>query len=234
MRPGEEVGSRGDAVKPLVVTACAGDRRQAGGPIGGWGEAVVEPMIAGDGPHLSVRTERDKLLFQPGCVVLVARVGRDRHRERAELRNRAHRAGTTDRCEVAIDAQAWGVGAATVDCRAHRAAQVFRTLDGSCCIRPAVRRIEEFVQAVGEIGYPLHFRQEVRGARRRGRLLLQLLQRVDRVAANLGYAGELGALVATDRARDLPNDEAVADPEQRSQQACPKARPGAVAGSDRR
>jgi hypothetical protein len=35
VRPGEEVGSRGDAVKPLVVTACAGDRRQAGGPIGG-------------------------------------------------------------------------------------------------------------------------------------------------------------------------------------------------------
>jgi hypothetical protein len=33
--PGEEVGSGGDAVKPFVVTARAGDRRQAAGPVGG-------------------------------------------------------------------------------------------------------------------------------------------------------------------------------------------------------
>jgi hypothetical protein len=183
---------------------------------------MVEPMIASDAPYLAVRTERDELLFQPGCVVLVARVGRDRHRERAELRNSAHRAGTTDQCEVAIDAQAWGVGAAAVDVGCTERYRRFELWTTHAAFDTAVRRIEELVQAVGEEGYPLHLRQEVREARRRDRLPLQLLQRIDGVAANLGYAGELRALVATDRARDLPNDEAVSDPEQCSQKRAPK------------
>jgi hypothetical protein len=159
---------------------------------------MVEPMIASDAPYLAVRTERDELLFQPGCVVLVARVGRDRH-----LRNSAHRAGTTDQCEVAIDAQAWGVGAAAVDVGCTERYRRFELWTTHAAFDTAVRRIEELVQAVGEEGYPLHLRQEVREARRRDRLPLQLLQRIDGVAANLGYAGELRALVAHDQEQSL-------------------------------